>query len=77
MSEMGDKIHHMLLMVRIDDLSENMDNTYPYSRVRLTDFDINYQFDKRKIGKELNLADLRGGEGQGDDGGDGGDGEEG
>lgn len=49
-------------MVKVDDLTKN-NNKYKYSRVRLTDFKSNYQFDTRKIGEELNFADLRSGGG--------------
>ena len=61
----GSKVHHIVFMIKIDDLKKNQD-AYLNSRYRLTDFDVNFAFDSHSFGKEWNLTELR-------SGGDGGD----
>ena len=53
-------VHHILFMIRVKNLNKNTDK-FPYSKFRLTDFDINFQFDSHSFGKKFNLQDLRGG----------------
>ena len=51
----------MLFMVKVDDLAANEDK-FAFSKYRLTDFDVNYQFDSHNFGEEHNLTELRGGD---------------
>ncbi len=52
-------VHHILFMIRINDLNANTDK-FDYARYRLCDFDINYAFDTHSFGEEYNLVELRG-----------------
>ena len=47
----------MLFLIRVEDITKISKNSF-WSKYRLTDFDVNYQFDTHNFGKEYNLTDI-------------------